>query len=320
MNTKMKESKNLKASKSNILVGLYLDQIKHEGQINECLFGLANQAYPVDVVILDGGLSDAEVEVLMKTAQCPSIKTVKTDQDGKINEVIIKAENGIDINIIKTTKSSFSKIFNDLFNLSIENGYEAFSIAEVDDAIGSNWYKIANIYMKENEEVGFFLPMIRNFQNGSLSGLMNEACWAEGISEEAGKFDMNLLLRFNCANPLGGIYRVEHLKEYSEEKGGRFYPMKESIKISHYYEFFLRMVYNDIKMMTVPRIGYDFRINNMNEFSHSSSKIPNNITAIPIDKGGVNVQETSFWVELAKKEYFFDEDRNKVYEQQSQNS
>ncbi|MEK6829669.1 MAG: hypothetical protein AABY15_06115 [Nanoarchaeota archaeon] len=315
----MKESKNLKASKSNILVGLYLDQIKHEGQLNECLFGLANQVHPVDVVILDGGLSDKEVETLMSAAQSPVIKTIKTDKDGKINEEVIKA-GSIEINLVKTVKSNFSKIFNDIFNLSLEGGYEAFSIIEYDDATGANWYKIANVYMKENEDVGFFLPMIRNFQNGNLMGLMNEACWAEGISEEAGKFDMNLLLRFNCANPLGGLYRVEHLKQYSEEKDGRFVPMKESVKISHYYEFFLRMIYNDIKMMTVPRVGYDFRVNNMSEFSHSSSKIPNNITAIPVDKGGVNAHETSFWVELAKKEYFFDQDRNKAYEQQSQNS
>lgn len=313
----MKESKNLKASKSNILIGLYLDKIKHEGQVNECFFGLANQAHPVDVVILDGGLSNKEVEAIMNIAQSPTIKTVKTDSDGKMSEEIIKSENGLEVNIVKTTKSNFSKIFNDIFNISIENGYEAFSVIEVDDAVGANWYKIANIYMKENEEIGFFLPMIRNFQNGSLMGLMNEACWAEGISEEAGKFDMNLLLRFNCANPLGGLYRVSQLKEYSEEKDGRYVPMKESIKISHYYEFFLRMIYNDIKMMTVPRVGYDFRVNNLNEFSHSSSKVPNNITAISPEKGGVNAQETSFWVELAKKEYFFDQDRNKVYEQQN---
>ena len=32
----MKESKSLKASKSNILVGLYLDDKFHEGQLSEC--------------------------------------------------------------------------------------------------------------------------------------------------------------------------------------------------------------------------------------------------------------------------------------------
>ena len=314
----MKESKNSKASRNNILVGLYLDKIKHEGQLAECLFGLANQTYPVDVVVLDAGLSNKEVESLMKIAKKPTIKTIKTGDDGAVNEEIIEANGSVDVKIVKAEVSNFAKVFNSLFNLAIEGKYEAFSIVETDDAIGANWYGIANVYMQENEEVGFFLPMIRNFQNGALTGLMNEACWAEGISEEAGKFDMNLMLKFNCANPLGGVYRVSSLEEYSEEKDGRLYPMKESIKISHYYEFFLRMIYNDIKMMTVPRVGYDFRVNNVEEFSHSSSKVPTNITIIPEEKGGVTAQETSFWVELAKKEYFFDEDRNKVYEQQPQ--
>lgn len=309
----MKESKNLKASKNNILVGLYLDKIKHEGQLAECLFGLANQAYPVDVVVLDAGLSDKEVEALMNIAKKPSIKTIKTSDDGVVGENIIDANNGVDINLVKTEVSNFSKVFNTIFNLAIEGGYEAFSIIEAEDAIGAGWYSIANVYMNENTDVGFFLPMIRNFQNGSLTGLMNEASWAEGIAEEPGKFDMNLLLRFNCANPLGGVFRVSSLEEFSEDKEGRLCPMKESIKISHYYEFFLRMIYNDIKMMTVPRVGYDFRVNNVEEFKHSSSKVPSNITLIPQEKGGIAIDEASFWVELAKKEYFFDEDRNKTF-------
>ncbi len=310
----MKESKNLKASRSNILVGLYIDKIKHEGQLAECLFCLANQTYPIDVVILDGGLNNEEVELLSKIAEKPSIKVAK-NEDEKIVEEIIEAKGSVDFSLAKVGISNFSKVFNELFNLAKEGEYEAFSVVEFDDAIGANWYKIANLYMKENEEISIFLPMIRNFQNGALIGLMNEACWAEGISEEPGKFDMNLLLRFNCANPLGGVYRVSGLENYSEEREGKFYPMKESIKISHYYEFFLRMIYDDIKMMTIPRIGYDFRVNNTQEFNHSSSKVPSNITSLPIEKGGITAQETSFWVDLAKKEYFFDQDRNKVYEQ-----
>lgn len=309
----MKESKNLKVSNNNILVGLYLDQIKIGGQISECLFGLANQKYPVDVVILDGGLSKSELEILEKVAEKPVIKTILTAEDGSISENIIESDKGIELGIVKVEKSNFSKIFNDLFNLAKDAGYEAFSIIEVEDSVGSNWYEIANIYMQENEEVGFFLPIIRNFQNGGLMGLMNEACWAEGIAEEAGKFDMNLLLRFNCANPLGGVYRVSNLEEYSEEKDGRLYPMKESLKLSHYYEFFLRMIYNDIKMMTIPRVGYDFRVNSVQEFNHSSSKVPQNISIIPAEKGGMTPQEAAFWVELAKKEYFFDQDRCKTF-------
>lgn len=309
----MKESKNLKVLKNNILVGLYLEEPFHDGQLAECIYSLANQKQPVDVVILDGGLSDKSIEFLNKTAENPSIKILKTDKDGNPAEEIIKSDNSLEFDLVKIDADNFSKVYNDLFNISLERGYDYFSIIEVGDAVGSNWYKIASVYMEENEDVGFFFPMVRSFKNGVLTGLMNEASWAEGLSEEAGKFDMNLLLRFNCANPLGAIYRVSDVMEYSEQKDGRYCPMKESIKISHYYEFFLRMAYNDVKMMTVPRVGYDFRINDNNEFKHTSSKIPNNLTTLPKEKGGMNSKETSFWVELAKKEYFFDEDRCKAF-------
>jgi len=313
MNTKMKESKNLKASNNNILVGIYLDKIKHEGQLSECIYALANQNYPVDVVVLDGGMSDREVEVLFNIAKKPTIKTVKTKEDGGIEEQILESKSPLNINIIEVGVCNFSKVFNEIFNIAVENDYESFSVVETQDSIGANWYSIANTYMQENSEIGIFLPMMRNFQNGSLSGLMNEACWAEGIAEEAGKFDMNLLLRYNCANPLGGVYRVDKIQEFSEEKDGKFYPMKESFKLSHYYEFFLRMIYNDVKMMTVPRVGYDFVVLNSDEYNHSSSKVPANITTLPTEKGGLSVQEASFWMENAKKEYFFDEDRCKTF-------
>jgi len=311
----MKESKSLKASNSNILVGLYLEDIQHEGQLNECFFGLASQTHPVDVVVLDGGLSDKDIATITKTAKKAVVKSVVTNKDGDPEEKVLKAENSINLSIVKSTTSNFSKVFNDIFNLALEGGYEAMSVMETGDAVGASWYGVADLYMKENDEVGFFLPMAKNWQNGSLIGLQNEACWAEGMAEEAGKFDMNLLLRFNCANPLGGVYRVSELEEYSEEVDGRFLPMKESIKVSHYYEFFLRMVYNDVKMMTVPRVGYDFRVNEGKEFKHSSSKIPGNITQLSPDAGGITANEAAFWMDISKKEYFFDEDRNKTYEQ-----
>lgn len=309
----MKESKNLKPSRSNILVGIYLDEIKHEGQLNECFFGIANQEHPVDVVILDAGLSKTDIAKVNKAAKKAVIKTVVTNEEGNPQENVVKSKKSIVLNIVKTTVSNFPKIFNDIFNIALKGKYEAMSIMEIGDSVGANWYQVADLYMKENDEVGFFLPMIKNWQNGSLSGLMNEACWVEGLSEEAGKFDMNLLLRFNCANPLGGVYRLSELEKYSEEKKGRYMPMKESIKISHYYEFFLRMVYNDVKITTIPRTAYEFRVNEEKVFKHSSSKIPVNITKLPIENGGISQEEASFWMEISKKEYFFDEDRYKTF-------
>ena len=134
------------------------------------------------------------------------------------------------------------------------------------------------------------------------------------MSEEAGKIDINLLSRYNCINPLGAVYKISSIKEYSEVSDDTYYPMKESIKLSHYYEFFLRMIYNDLKVMTVPRLGYELRIVRKEIYTDSTCKLPQDITMYPADRGGITTEEGRFWFELAKKEYFFDEDRKRAYE------
>ena len=55
-----------------------------------------------------------------------------------------------------------------------------------------------------------------------------------------------------------------------------------------------------------------------NNFNPTSSKIPQNITQLAPEQGGITPEEGSFWMELAKKEYFFEEDRNKQYGQPEQ--
>jgi hypothetical protein len=212
---------------------------------------------------------------------------------------------------------NFSKIFNNTFNLAIENGYEMISIVEAEDSYSLKWFELSERYSVENPEVAVLLPLMRNSINGTFSGLLNEAAWAEGMAEEAGKVDINLLMRFNCINPLGAIYKIAPIKEYSEldkEDGKTFHPMKESMKLSHYYEFFLRMIYNDLKVMTVPRLGYELRIVRKEVYTDSTCKLPQDITMYPADRGGVTQEEGRYWFELAKKEYFFDEDRKKAYE------
>ena len=163
---------------------------------------------------------------------------------------------------------------------------------------------------------------MRNSINGTFTGLLNEAAWAEGMAEEAGKVDVNLLMRYNCVNPLGAVYKVSAIEEYSEcERDdkqapipGTLRPMKESMKLTHYYEFFLRMIYNDLKVMTIPRLCYELKIVRKEVFTDSTCKLPQDITAYPKERGGISNEEGRFWFELAKKEYFFDEDRKKTYE------
>lgn len=316
MNTKKKESMSLKESKqSKYLVGIYLDKLEKDNNFASCLYSLANQTTPVDVVLFTKGLTAEEISHVKELANKPFATFIERDNQGQVSEKRIDSENSVNYQIIEVSETlNFSKIFNRLFNLALENGYEAVSIAEPEDGYSVRWFETADKYMAENTEVAIFTPIIKNILNGAFSGVMNESPWVEGMSEEAGKFDLNLLQRFNCVNPLGALYRVSAIDEYAEKKDGLSKPMKESMKLSHYYEFFLRMIYDDVKVMTIPRIGYEIKIVNKDYFTDSSCKVPQNLAIFPEDKGGMTPEEARFWFELAKKEFFYDDDRNKIYE------
>ena len=136
------------------------------------------------------------------------------------------------------------------------------------------------------------------------------------MAEEVGKYDNNLLLKFNfAAHPLGAFYVIENMLQESgayEDRDGLLFPMKSSIKLFNHYEFFLRSTYNDIKMMNIPRIGYELRVTSMNEYNQLSSKIPSTLLSIPPEKGGMTAKEAQFWVKYATDAYFMEEDDNNV--------
>lgn len=309
----------LKESKqSNCLVAMYLNEMPLEQYLSDCLYSISEQTKSVDVVIFTHGLTDDEVSAVKRIADKPSYTVTKRAENGETIQEKIEANKALNYSVINSPDPiNFSKFFNNTFNLCNENGYEMFSLAEAEDSFSIKWFELSERYGVENPEIAIFLPLIRNSINGTFTGLLNEAAWAEGMAEESGKVDINLLMKYNCVNPLGALYKVEAIKEYSEidkEDEKTYYPMKESMKISHYYEFFLRMIYNDLKVMTVPRLGYELRIVRKDKYTDSTCKLPQDITMYPADRGGLTPEEGRFWFELAKKEYFFDEDRKKTYE------
>ena len=151
-----------------------------------------------------------------------------------------------------------------------------------------------------------------------MTGHLNEATWLEGKAEVAGQADLQLLMAWNCLSPTGCMFKVEDIKEYSEERDGKFYPFKENMNLASSYEFFLRMIYEDLKTYTMPRYGYQMRLDkNDSAFSKFSSKIPSNITQLSKEEGGITQHELGFWMEQAKSEYFMSEDREIEYEPQA---
>ena len=81
--------------------------------------------------------------------------------------------------------------------------------------------------------------------------------------------------------------------------------LKPSIRLTFVYEFLLRATYNDFRIMTIPRIGYKHVNMRENSLFWDYKNNP---------KERITPEEASFWVEQAKKEYFFTYDRVIQYE------
>jgi len=184
-------------------------------------------------------------------------------------------------------------------NLGVENSKsDWFSILEFDDEYSRNWFKNVHTYMDHYSEVDIFLPLCIdvNTENNFL-GFTNESLWAMKFSEKLGFLDNNTLLNYQNFQTSGAVYK----KESYEDIG----MLKPSMKLTFSYEFLLRATYNDFQIMTIPKIGY--KHSNMRENS-----LFWNYKNKPSEK--LELDEGSFWLETAKKEYFFTYDREVKFE------
>jgi hypothetical protein len=174
---------------------------------------------------------------------------------------------------------------------------EWFSILEIDDQYRPVWLSLVNEYVKHNPDVDVFLPVVRDINTeGKFISFTNESTWAYGFSEKQGFLDNEVLLDFQNYQTSGGLFRTNVIKE-----NGNF---KENIKLTFLYEFLLRLTHNGVKILTLPRIGYQHV--NFREDSLFWKYKNNEETKLSDD-------EVKFWLETAKKEFFFKNKRDVNY-------
>lgn len=183
-------------------------------------------------------------------------------------------------------------------NLGMNNcKTEWFTILEIDDEFKTIWLKSMNDYLKVYPSVDVFLPIVKDVNvEGKTIGYTNETAWAYGFTEKQGFIDNDVLLEFQNYQTSGGLFRTKIIIE----NGG----FKENIKLTFTYEFLLRLTYNGAQIHVVPRIGYvhvNFREDSLFwSYKNNDEKI-------------LKEDEVKFWVDTAKKEFFFKNKRDVVY-------
>ena len=213
----------------------------------------------------------------------------------KIKEELNSLSNKLEITFVENKGNTD---FCSQINLGIEKcETEWFSIFEVDDEYRPIWLKSMNEYLNIYSDVDVFLPIIRDInQEGTFVNFTNESAWAYGFTELQGFIDNEVLLEFQNYQTSGGLYRTQVIKDNGS--------LKENIKLSFSYEFLLRLTHNGVRIMTVPRIGYQHV--NMREDSLFWSYRNN-------EENKLQENEVKFWLDTAKKEFFFKNKRDVNY-------
>ena len=174
---------------------------------------------------------------------------------------------------------------------------EWFTILEIDDEFKPIWLKSMNDYMSIYKDVDVFLPIVKDVNiKGDFLSYTNESVWAFGFTDRQGFLDNEVLLDFQNYQTSGGLYRTQVIKD-----NGLF---KENIKLTFSYEFLLRLTHNHVRIMTVPKVGYQ-HVNVREDSLFWNYKNNENFK--------LNEEEAKFWLETSKKEFFFKNKREVEY-------
>lgn len=169
-----------------------------------------------------------------------------------------------------------------------------FSVVGYDDYLSPKWVVNIKNEFRDKPDTSAFLSIVEllDGNNNSNIGLLNEPVWASTFSEVMGYLDMECLKTYYDFNLNGAVFDKDDFLEV----GG----LKPSIKLTFWYEFLLRFINAGKKAYVIPKIIYKHYINYEGSLMTETKKNMKN-------------EEGLFWLELAKKEYVFPNDRKKEY-------
>ena len=221
-------------------------------------------------------------------------------------KVVLSCKKGVDGRKLKGVNENVTVLaesegdsFAELVNTAVNNIEEKwFSILEFDDTYTPIWIDNAKKYIEFMPDVSVFMTLedITDFNNGKYIGFGNEAAWASSFSNEIGFIDNDCLQNYFDFYLTGSIFNTADWKEV----GG----LKSSIKITFWYEWLLRATRANKKIFVMPKVCYNHSLGRKDSLTE-------------VYKETVNNEETQWWFDLAKREYFYKEDRKKEYKPQT---
>ena len=250
-----------------------------------------------EVLMLSNAISSVKEfhEDVKLTIVCPALLM------SKLETVISESTDIQNIEIKRLSNTTNKTDFISQLTLGIDDcDTEWFSILEFDDEYRKVWLPSMKEYIEAYKDVDVFLPIVRDVNvEGKFLSFMNESVWAYGFTNTQGIVDNELLMEYQNYQTSGGLYRTQVVKD----NGG----FKNNIKLTFSYEFLLRLTNNGVKIMTVPKVGYQ----HVNMRENSLFWLYKNDEKMKLEES-----EVKFWLDTAKKEFYFKNKRDVKYEKQ----
>lgn len=182
-------------------------------------------------------------------------------------------------------------------NLGIsESSCEWISFFEFDDEYSPIWFSNVKKYSQIYQDAEGFLPIVIDIDSkNAFAGFTNEATFAANFAQEMSILTNDMLHNYQNFQSSGMVIKKKTLQDF----GG----FKSKMKLTFVYEFLLRMTYNSVKIMTIPKFGY----------KHTNMRENSIFWNYKFGENKLKEEEIKFWVSAAKKEYFFVDDREIKY-------
>jgi hypothetical protein len=239
----------------------------------------------------------AITSIKSQTVEIEELLIIHTPEESLINLL-----NDYDFGNLNVTKLLWDKEpnYSEQVNYGIKNAKGTWvSLFEFDDEYSSIWFKNVKKYIDAYPQTQVFLPVVvETDEKGLFAGFTNEATFAANFSQEMGVLTNETLQEYQNFQTAGSVIK----KQVIEDFGG----LKSSIKLTFVYEFLLRLTYNSVPIMTIPKLGY----------KHTNMREGSIFWNYKFGEDKMIEDEVKFWVQTAKKEFFFVDDRIIKYQSQ----
>ena len=234
----------------------------------------------------------------IQNKQCDELVIVHTKEEQLVKHLTEFDYGNLNVNLVEFDGEPS---YQNQIKLGVEkSNHDWVSFFEFDDEYSNIWFENVNKYINYYPDIEVFLPIVVDVDSkGVFAGFTNEATFAANFTQEIGYLNNDTLLDYQNFQTAGMVVKKSVLESF-----GLFKP---SIKLTFVYELLLRLTYNSVRIMTIPKLGY----------KHVSMREGSIFWNYKNGNEVMSEDEVKFWISTAKKEYFFNDDRNIKYEAQN---